>query len=43
MSTILIGFIILLLVFFGMSMGVIFGKKPIAGSCGGKANCEICN
>ena len=43
MSTILIGFIILLLVFFGMSIGVILGKKPIAGSCGGKANCEICN
>ena len=49
MSTILITFSILLLIFLSMSIGVIFGRKPIAGSCGGlKAlgdggDCEICD
>ncbi len=48
MSTILISFIVLLLIFFTMSIGVIFGRKPIAGSCGGLktmgeiGDCEIC-
>ena len=48
MSTIFISFIVLLLIFFAMSIGVIFGRKPIAGSCGGLktmgevADCEIC-
>lgn len=41
-------FVIMLLVVFGMSIGVIMGRKPIAGSCGGIANlgiekeCSIC-
>ena len=48
MSTILISFIVLLLIFFAMSIGVMFGRKPIAGSCGGLktlgevGDCEIC-
>ena len=48
MSTIFISFIVLLLIFFTMSIGVIFGRKPIAGSCGGLktmgevGDCEIC-
>ncbi|MBF6624170.1 MAG: ApbE family protein [Pseudomonadales bacterium 32-61-5] len=41
-------FLVMLLVVFGMSIGVIMGRKPIAGSCGGIANlgiekeCSIC-
>ncbi|HTO20691.1 MAG TPA: (Na+)-NQR maturation NqrM [Pseudomonas sp.] len=44
----LITFIVLLLVVLGMSVGVIAGRKPIAGSCGGIAalgiekECSIC-
>ena len=44
----LIAFLTMLLVVFGMSIGVIMGRKPIAGSCGGIANlgiekeCSIC-
>jgi hypothetical protein len=39
---------ILLLLIAGMSIGVLMGRKPIAGSCGGMAalgmevECEIC-
>lgn len=44
----LITFIVLLLVVLGMSVGVLAGRKPIAGSCGGIAalgiekECSIC-
>ena len=44
----LIVFLVMVLVVFGMSIGVIMGRKPIAGSCGGIANlgiekeCSIC-
>lgn len=44
----LMAFGIMLLVVLGMSIGVIMGRKPIAGSCGGIANlgiekeCSIC-
>ena len=37
----LLVFVIMLLVVFGMSIGVIMGRKPIAGSCGGIANLGI--
>jgi len=48
MSTILLTFLVLLILLLGMSVGVIFGRKPIAGSCGGlqgldpDRDCELC-
>nr|WP_298248849.1 (Na+)-NQR maturation NqrM [uncultured Halomonas sp.] len=44
----LMAFAFMLLVMAAMSVGVIMGRKPIAGSCGGlnqlglKDGCEIC-
>jgi len=41
-------FIFMLLVVAAMAIGVMFGRKPITGSCGGlqtlgiSADCEIC-
>ena len=45
--TILLAFLFMLLVVAAMSIGVIFGRQPIKGSCGGLAqlglgSCEIC-
>lgn len=37
----LLAFIIMLLVVLGMSVGVLMGRKPLAGSCGGIANLGI--
>jgi hypothetical protein len=48
MSTMIFAFIFLLIVVVAMSVGVIMGRKPISGSCGGLANvgiegkCSIC-
>jgi hypothetical protein len=48
MFEMLIIFLVLLLIITGMSVGVLFGKKPITGTCGGLANlepgreCELC-
>lgn len=48
MTTVLASFVILLLVVAGMAVGVIFGREPIKGSCGGlnnagvDASCELC-
>ncbi|MCV6612948.1 MAG: (Na+)-NQR maturation NqrM [Amphritea sp.] len=48
MSTMILAFVVLGTVIVAMAVGVIMGRKPIAGSCGGLANvgiegdCEIC-
>lgn len=48
MTTLLISFLIMALVMAGMAIGVIFGREPIKGSCGGLNNadggsdCEVC-
>ncbi|WP_049721935.1 (Na+)-NQR maturation NqrM [Gilvimarinus polysaccharolyticus] len=50
MTVFLVVFVAMLMVIVGMSVGVIFGRKPLTGSCGGvgKAlgekdySCELC-
>lgn len=50
MLTVFLGFILLSLVIAGMAIGVIMGRRPITGSCGGigaalgvkNYNCDIC-
>lgn len=47
-ATLLASFVILALVIAGMAVGVMFGRSPIKGSCGGLNNatgdssCSIC-
>jgi len=48
LSTIVLTFLFMLLVVSAMAVGVLVGRKPIAGSCGGMkalgmdVECEIC-
>lgn len=50
MATFLLGFILLALIIAGMSIGVLMGRKPITGSCGGVGaalgekdyECDLC-
>ena len=48
MATLIITFIAFLLIVGAMAVGVLMGRKPIAGSCGGMSalglvsDCEIC-
>ena len=48
MYEMVLNFLVLMTVIAVMSVGVLFGKKPISGSCGGLANlepgreCELC-
>ena len=48
MTTLIITFAIFLLLILFMSLGVLLGRKPITGSCGGLqalgegTDCEIC-
>jgi hypothetical protein len=47
-ATVVLSFLFMMLVVGGMAVGVMFGRKPIAGSCGGmkalgmNMECEIC-
>lgn len=48
MLTIVLAFVLMLLLVAAMAIGVIMGRKPIAGSCGGmsalgmEVACDIC-
>ncbi|MDP6967647.1 MAG: (Na+)-NQR maturation NqrM [Gammaproteobacteria bacterium] len=48
METMILTFVVLLLLVCGMAIGVIMGRKPIAGSCGGMSAlgmdvaCDVC-
>lgn len=50
MGTVLVSLLVMLLVVAGMAVGVLCGRKPIAGSCGGVGKalgekdyvCDIC-
>ena len=43
--TVLLSFLVMLAVIAGMSIGVISGRRPIKGSCGGVngGRCELCS
>ena len=44
-ATLMLSFILILAVVLAMSIGVLNGRKPISGSCGGLNNgrCELCS
>lgn len=48
MTTAILAFIGMLIIVAGMAIGVMAGRRPISGSCGGlgqlgiEAECEIC-
>lgn len=48
MTMIFVAFGVMLLIVTGMAVGVLFGKKPISGSCGGmsaigmESACDVC-
>lgn len=48
MTTLILAFVVIALIITGMAVGVLFGRKPIAGSCGGMSaigmvsDCDIC-
>ena len=48
MDTLIVAFFVMLGLVTAMAVGVIFGRKPIAGSCGGmkalgmEMDCEVC-
>ncbi len=48
MNIFIVTFVVMVLVIVGMAIGVLFGRSPIKGSCGGmqnlgmKGKCDIC-
>lgn len=48
MTVFLLSFVLISLAFAGLAIGVMLGRKPISGSCGGlnqagvSAGCELC-
>ena len=48
METMILAFVVMVVLVAGMAVGVIFGRKPISGSCGGMSAlgmdvaCDIC-
>ena len=41
---VLLGICVVVISILGMSIGVLFNRKPISGSCGGDiSNCEVCS
>jgi uncharacterized protein len=48
MATFVMSFLILAVVMTGMAVGVLFGRKPIKGTCGGlnstegQTSCQLC-
>ncbi len=48
MATVILGFVVMMFIVLAMSVGVLFGRKPLKGSCGGlsalgmKESCDIC-
>lgn len=45
LPTLMLTFVVVLAVIAGMAVGVMNGRKPISGSCGGLngGRCEYCN
>ena len=48
MATMILAFVVMLILISAMAIGVLFGRKPISGTCGGMkalgmdVDCEIC-